>query len=152
MWGTTEGREGLGSQSVPQSRPPHLHADMETGCPGGTRQQRTVGRNNLRMGERDTQGGCGGDGGAGEKKWQKMRQRYKIDINRGPICLGWPGIALVLTLKVQQPHKNLSPDKPGQVITLDHKGENTEKGQKERGAVQDESRSGCPKSFPGRSA
>ena len=40
MWGTTEGREGLGSQSVPQSRPPHLHADMETGCPGGTRQQR----------------------------------------------------------------------------------------------------------------
>ena len=44
-----------------------------------------------------------------------MRQRYKIDINRGPICLGWPGIALVLTLKVQQPHKNLSPDKPGQV-------------------------------------
>ena len=67
--GTTEGREGLGSQSVPQSRPPHLHADMETGCPGGTRQQRTVGRNNLRMGERDTQGGCGGDGGAGEKKW-----------------------------------------------------------------------------------
>lgn len=81
-----------------------------------------------------------------------MRQRYKIDINRGPICLGWPGIALVLTLKVQQPHKNLSPDKPGQVITLDHKGENMEKGQKERGAVQDESRSGCPKSFPGRSA
>lgn len=27
-----------------------------------------VGRNNRRMGERDTRGGCGGDGRAGEKK------------------------------------------------------------------------------------
>ena len=43
------------------------------------------------------------------------------------------------------------PDKPGQMITLDHKGENTEKGQKERGAVQNESRSCGLKSFPGRS-
>ena len=38
-----------------------------------------------------------------------MRQRCKIDRNRGPICLGWPGIALVLILKVRQPHKPLSP-------------------------------------------
>ena len=37
------------------------------------------------------------------------------------------------------------------MITLDHRAENTEKGQKERGAIQKESRSGWPKSSPGRS-